>query len=160
MPHRHAVYPFRVALAAYSPFPAGHIQEWPLPGGQNGSDNVIGKGRRPGRRAHLRQRHPAGPAPQRRPQDQVRERQVGQQLPVGHKRVQPVKAGLGEVRMPAGKVGQGRHSAIIAPGPDPGMPPACSFLPWWFSWLCRHRRFRRARLVEDHVRVTPPAGRN
>src|SRR5260370_12309235 len=124
MPHWYAIHPFRVALAADSPFPQRDIQEWPLRRGQDGSHDIIRKGCWPRRRAHLRQRHPAGLAPQRRPENQVGERQVGQQLPVGNERVQPLKAGPGQLRVPADEVGQGGHLAIIAPGPPPPPAPA------------------------------------
>jgi hypothetical protein len=138
-------------ISYITPFPEGDVEEWPFPRRQNGSDDVVGNGGRPGRRAHLRQCHPAGPVPQRRPEDQVGKGQVSQQLPVGDERVQPVPAGLGKVRMPPGEIGQRGHLVIIAPGQARGtrrvtLPPA--------------RVFRGQPGVGHHGRVGAPAGRS
>ena len=78
-------------------------------------DHVVLERGGPGRRAHLGQRHPAAAVAQRRPEDEVGERQVGQELPVRHQRVQALQVGTGQVGMAAGQIGQRGHISIIAP---------------------------------------------
>ena len=84
------------------------------PVGAKRAHHVVVERGRPGRRAHLGQHHPAGAVLQRRPQHQVGEGQVGQQLPVGHQGVQPVDVGRRQRGVAAGEVVQRGHPAIIA----------------------------------------------
>jgi len=114
--------------------PGGHFQEWPFPADRTDPTTSSGKEVGPvvGR---ICASAPSRPGPAAAPTGPVRERQVSQQLPVRDKRVQPVQAGLGELRMPAGEVGQGpasrhhrtrlaaRHAAsLLVPGPAGSWP--------------------------------------
>ena len=106
--------PLRVAFPADPAFLHGHVEERPGAGRPHGADHVVGDRRGRRHRADLGECHPAGAVVQLRPQHQVGEGQVGQQLPVGQQHVQPVDVGLGQPGLAQRKVGQGRHAAIIA----------------------------------------------
>ena len=89
-----------------------------LPWTALGADHVVGERRGPRRRPHLRDGHPAASRravwrPDGHPQDQVGERQVGEELPVGHQRVQPLQVGAAEAGVAPGEVGKRRHAPIM-----------------------------------------------
>ena len=114
--HRDPVRPVRVALPPDPPLVPGHV-EHPLvlrPG--EGADHVVRERGGPGGGAHLGDGQPAGAVLGRCPQDQVGERQVGEELPVRHQRVQVLDVGLTEAGMAPGQVVQRGHSIIIASG--------------------------------------------
>ena len=97
-PHRDAGRPVGVALPVDAPLDARRVEHRPLSRRDLGAHHVVGERGRPGRRPHLRHRHPArveralGRA-RRHPQDEVGERQVGEELPVRHEGVQPLQVG-------------------------------------------------------------------
>ncbi len=113
-PDRDAVRPVRVALPPDAPFGAGDVQQTLVFGTGHGPDHVILERRGTGRRPHLGQGQPAAVVADRRPQDQVGEGQVGQQLPVRDQRMQPLHVGVTERGAARSQVVQRRHSTIIA----------------------------------------------
>src|SRR6185437_14268822 len=74
--------------------------------------------------AHLGDGQPAGAVLGRRPQDQVGEGQVGQELPVRHQRVQVLDVRFAQACVASGQVVQGGHRTIIASGAE--IIPACA----------------------------------
>ncbi len=122
--HRDAVRPVRVALPPDAPLVPGHV-EHPLvlrPG--EGADHVVLERGGAGGGAHLGDRQPAGAVLGRRPQDQVGEGQVGQELPVRHQRVQVLDVRFAQACVASGQVVQGGHRTIIASGAE--IIPACA----------------------------------
>ena len=123
---RDRLVPDRDAAASIPGRPPGRsaAPAWPRPGtagrraGRTVPDDVVGKARSgPVVGPHLGQRDPAEPSRSGAHSDQVGEGQVGEQLPVGDERVQPVHVRRGQ----PGLSGPGRS-----------------------AWASRHHRIRRA----------------
>ena len=115
-PDRDAVGPVRVALPPDAPLGPGHVQQPLVPWAGHGPHHIVLERGRTGRRPHLGQRQPAAVIADRRPQDQVGEGQIGQQLPVRDQRVQPLHVAVTERGAAGRQVIQRRHSTIIASG--------------------------------------------
>jgi hypothetical protein len=117
-PHRDARRPVGVALPVNAPLNARRVEHRPLSWCDLRANHVVGKRGRPRRRPHLRHRHPARVAralrcPRRHPQDQVGEREVGEELPVRHEGVQPLQLWPGQAGEVSCEVGERRHAPMM-----------------------------------------------
>jgi hypothetical protein len=112
-PDRYVVAPLGIALAADPAAVVRLVEQVPAAARDEAADDVVQVRRGAGRRPHLR----TGPEPQpfgvRQPEHQVREREVGQHLPVGDQQLQAIQVGLVERRVVARHIGQGRHTLML-----------------------------------------------
>jgi hypothetical protein len=96
----------------------GAVQQRPAPGRHERADDVIDVGGRTGGRTHLGRRPEATAVRVRQVQDQVGERQVGDDLPVGDQQVQPVEVGRPKRRVLTDHVVERGHGSSL--GVQPG----------------------------------------
>jgi hypothetical protein len=116
-PHRHLVAPLRVPLADDPLLAQRHVEQRPPAVREEGADEVVDVRRRAGRRTHLRARPETGALAVREPEHEVREGEVGDDLPVGDQQVQPGDVLVAEVRVSPGQLGQRRHGLSLGRRP-------------------------------------------
>ncbi len=109
--YRHAVAPLGVALTTDATLTPGAVKQRSLAVGQALADLVLDVGGLRGDRPNLRDSdEPGGLSREVRvgayPQQQVGEREIGEQLPLADEKVQPVEVGVGQRRMPPDQADQ------------------------------------------------------